>query len=591
MEDRDRTKEQLIDELVGLRQRIAELEATETERKRAEEALQRNERILQLFVENAPAAIAMFDRDMRYIAASRRYLIDYELGDQAVVGRSHYEVFPEIPDRWKEIHRRCLAGATEKADEDPFPRTSGKLDWVRWEIRPWYESTGEIGGIILFSEVITERKQAEEEIRHRSEDLVTLLEVSQTLAATLDLETVLQTTTDGVTELMGLKSAAVYLFEGEWLYLWATTPPLDPHMPETFRRAPLADHPHIREAVSTGLPVLLPDAATADLTPAERVISEARGLRTILYLPLLVGAQAVGTLIVATVGEPQVISEAEIDLCRTLANLAALAVENAWLYESVQRHAEELEQRVAERTAELAIAKDRAEAADRLKSAFLATMSHELRTPLNSIIGFTGIMLQGLAGPLNPEQEKQLNMVYGSARHLLALINDILDLSKIEAGEVEIVREEFDVASLVSKVVKTVSPLAERKGLELAVALSPEVGRIYCDRRRVEQILLNLVNNAIKFTKRGWVRIEGAIVENRLQVTVQDTGIGIKPEDMGKLFQVFRQVDTTITREHEGTGLGLAICKKLVTLLGGEIWAESEWGAGSTFTFTLPLSD
>jgi len=226
---------------------------------------------------------------------------------------------------------------------------------------------------------------------------------------------------------------------------------------------------------------------------------------------------------------------------------------------------------------------------DRLKSTFLATMSHELRTPLNSIIGFTGIMLQGMAGTLNPEQEKQLNMVYDSAKHLLALINDILDLSKIEAGEVEIVKEEFDVASLINKVVKTVSPLAEQKGLELAVALSPEAGRIYSDRRRVEQILLNLVNNAIKFTERGWVRIEGAIVGKHLQVSVQDTGIGIKREDMGKLFQVFRQVDATITREHEGTGLGLAICKKLVTMLGGEIWAESEYGVESKFSFTLPI--
>ncbi|MBI5943909.1 MAG: PAS domain-containing protein [Chloroflexi bacterium] len=139
-----------------------------TERKQAEDEMRRNEQIFRLFVEHSPAAIAMFDRDMKYIVASRRYQIDYDLGDQDVVGRSHYEIFPEMPERWKEIHRRCLAGATEKNEEDPFPRLSGKTDWVRWEIRPWYERTGEIGGIILFSEVITERKRAEEELRlHR----------------------------------------------------------------------------------------------------------------------------------------------------------------------------------------------------------------------------------------------------------------------------------------------------------------------------------------------------------------------------------------------------------------------------------------
>lgn len=136
-----------------------------TERKRAEEALQRNEQVLRLFVEHSPAAIAMFDREMKYIVASRRYLTDYDLGEQNVIGRSHYEVFPEIPERWKEIHRRCLAGGIEKADEDPFPRLSGKLDWIRWEIRPWYETNGEVGGLILFSEVITERKQARDELR------------------------------------------------------------------------------------------------------------------------------------------------------------------------------------------------------------------------------------------------------------------------------------------------------------------------------------------------------------------------------------------------------------------------------------------
>jgi len=238
---------------------------------------------------------------------------------------------------------------------------------------------------------------------------------------------------------------------------------------------------------------------------------------------------------------------------------------------------------------DLALAKERAESADRLKSAFLATMSHELRTPLNSIIGFTGIVLQGLAGPLNDEQSKQLGMVRTSGRHLLALINDILDLSKIEAGEVEIVKEEFAVPGLIGKVVETVSPLAEKKGLALAAALSPEVGQIYSDRRRVEQILLNLVNNAVKFTERGRVRIEGAIVDEYLRVSVEDTGIGIKAEDMGKLFQTFRQIQTVSTRDHEGTGLGLSICKKLVTMLGGEIWAESEYGVGSKFSFTLPI--
>jgi signal transduction histidine kinase len=257
-----------------------------------------------------------------------------------------------------------------------------------------------------------------------------------------------------------------------------------------------------------------------------------------------------------------------------------------------------LERRVAERTAELAEARDRAEAADHLKSAFLATMSHELRTPLNSIIGFTGIILQGLAGPLNAEQRKQLEMVRDSARHLLALINDVLDISKIEAGQLTVSSEAFDLSASISKAVGIVKPLAEKKGLALQAEIAPEIGALVSDPRRVEQILLNILNNAIKFTDRGTVTLTAEIAPSAppatqpvVQISVADSGIGIKPEDLSKLFQPFRQIDTGLSRQHEGTGLGLAICRRLAELLGGEIRAESEWGKGSVFSLTLPLKE
>ena len=258
-----------------------------------------------------------------------------------------------------------------------------------------------------------------------------------------------------------------------------------------------------------------------------------------------------------------------------------------------------LELEVNERTKELRAALVRAEAADRIKSAFLATMSHELRTPLNSIIGFTGVILQGLAGPLNAEQAKQLGMVRHSARHLLELINDVLDISKIEAGQLEVRAEPFDLRASLERVTALVQPLADKKRLTLSTVLPPEPGIMESDRRRVEQILINLLNNAIKFTDRGSVTLTVAPVTDyrptpdappcpAVRLQVMDTGLGLRPEDVATLFQPFRQIDMGLARQHEGTGLGLVICRRLAALLGGEISVVSEYASGSTFTLTLP---
>lgn len=257
---------------------------------------------------------------------------------------------------------------------------------------------------------------------------------------------------------------------------------------------------------------------------------------------------------------------------------------------------ESLERKVAERTADLEIALARAKAADQIKSAFLASMSHELRTPLNSIIGFSGIMLQGLAGDLNAEQTKQLGLVRGSARHLLALINDVLDISKIEAGELEVRLKAFDLKASIGRIVASVMPMAEKKGLVLSADFRDLPDDFVSDQRRVEQMLLNLLSNAIKFTEQGTVKLSAEIssevagrVGPALLVRVADTGIGIQAEHLPMIFQAFRQIDTGISRQHEGTGLGLAICRRLADRLGGDIEVESEFGRGSVFTLVLPF--
>jgi signal transduction histidine kinase len=461
----------------------------------------------------------------------------------------------------------------------------GNHKWVRTIGYP-VKKDGKVVKVRGSFQDITERKRAKDEIRQRARELEAINALGRQVSVSLSLDQVVAAALKGVTEAVAPDLTLLFLREGDRLILRGTGPKSSrfahPETPEHYIGECLC-----RLAAGEGEPIY-----TRDIHADPRCTWEEcrkAGLRSFAALPLHGEDGTIGVLGVAS-GTPRDF-EGQAVFLETLADQVALGVQNATLYAQVKRYAAELEQRVAQRTTELKVAMEKAQEADRLKSAFLATMSHELRTPLNSIIGFTGIILQGLAGPLNAEQAKQLGMVQNSARHLLALINDVLDISKIEAGQFETVSEPFDVHDVVDRAIQTVAPLADRKGLKLVARVAPEVGHITSDRRRFEQILLNLLNNAVKFTDQGEVRIECRIDEGRLATRVMDTGMGIRPEDMGKLFQVFQQIDTGLTRQQEGTGLGLSICKRLVEMLGGQIWTESEWGKGSTFTFTLPIGE
>jgi PAS domain S-box-containing protein len=238
---------------------------------------------------------------------------------------------------------------------------------------------------------------------------------------------------------------------------------------------------------------------------------------------------------------------------------------------------------------DLARANDELKRADRVKTEFLAIMSHELRTPLNSILGFTGVVLRRLAGPLTEEQEKQLRMVHGSATHLLHLINDVLDLSRIESGHVEIHAEDFPPAETIARAIRTVEVTARQKGLALVAEL-PALPEIRGDEQKFLQILLNLLGNAVKFTHEGRITVTSRVTGGMIVTSVADTGIGIPADKQGILFQPFQQVEGSSRRRYEGTGLGLYLCKKLVTLMGGQIALVSTPGRGSTFTFSLPVA-
>lgn len=242
------------------------------------------------------------------------------------------------------------------------------------------------------------------------------------------------------------------------------------------------------------------------------------------------------------------------------------------------------------KTEELETANMSLKEADELKSIFLASMSHELRTPLNSIIGFTGILLMGMVGELTEEQRKQLSIVKKSASHLLELINDILDISKVEAGKVELFLEEFEVNEVIAELVKSVEPTAINKGLYLNKKLDDKIIQ-FSDKRRFKQVILNLLSNAVKFTETGSVTVISNILDNGfLEISIADTGIGIREEDHKKLFEPFQQIDSSLTKKHAGTGLGLHLTQKLLKLLNGQISVKSSVGKGTTFVVTLPIN-
>ena len=304
---------------------------------------------------------------------------------------------------------------------------------------------------------------------------------------------------------------------------------------------------------------------------AARQLARYVGMVDAACVPLMSRDQALGLL---ALGRPEGhpgLDEGVLSFLEVIAANLGVALENARLYQSAIE--------TAERLAEV----------DRLKSQFLANMSHELRTPLNSIIGFSRVILKGIDGPLTDMQRTDLQTVYESGQHLLNLINDILDISKIEAGKMEIVFEEVNLQEIIKGVMSTAIGLVKDKPIELQHSVPPDLPVIRADGRRVRQVLLNLVSNAAKFTEQGFIRVEAMTAGDEVIVSVADSGIGIPPEKQKSIFEPFTQVDASSTRRAGGTGLGLSICKSFVELHGGRIWVESTVGVGSTFYFALPV--
>ena len=459
----------------------------------------------------------------------------------------------------------------------------GTLGARRIEVRPFTPAQMKLLETFADQAVIAiENVRLFKELQERTRELVesveemkALGEVGQAVSSSLDLETVLATIVSRAVDLSGTDCGVIYEFdETTQEFNLRASHRMEPEAVEGLRAARIKlGEGATGQAAMTRAPVQIPD--TFELR--ERAVSRVRtllnrlGYRSLLTVPILREQQIMGGLTVwrRQVGEfePEV-----VNLLQTFATQSALAIQNARLFREIEDKSKQIE------------------AANRHKSEFLANMSHELRTPLNAIIGFSEVLGERMFGELNEKQAEYTEDILSSGRHLLSLINEILDLSKVEAGRMELELATFDLPLAIDNARTFVRERATKHGINLDVTVDERLGDFVGDERKFKQILLNLLSNAVKFTPEGGrIGIKARQADGSVEISVSDTGIGIAPEDQARIFEEFRQVGGDYAHKVEGTGLGLTLAKKFVELHGGKIWVESEVGKGSTFTFTLPI--
>ena len=559
--------------------------------------------VLQTLVESAarlcntgPAQIWRRDGDVYRLAASQNQSPEYlsiekqqEIGPGrgTLVGRVAVERRAvQILDLWTDPEYEhkddARIGNLRSALGVPLLRGGepiGMFMTARYYVEPF--SDREVALITTFADqavIAIENVRLFEEVQARTGELArsvgelkALGEVSQAVNSTLDLKTVLETIVAKAVQLSQTDAGAIYVYSksSEKFRLRATYG-MSEELTAAITGQTVGLHDAgIGEAARNQAPLQMPDLSQGVPSPLHQIVLDA-GYRSVLIVPLLRPNKVVGALVVRrkTPGE---FSESTVQLIQTFAAQSVLAIQNARLFSEIEEKGQQLE------------------IASRHKSQFLANMSHELRTPLNSVLGFSEMLADGLYGELPEKAKATLARIQANGKHLLGLINDVLDLAKIEAGQLTLTIDDYSIGQIVKTVAATAEPLARAKGLTLTatVAEGLPIGR--GDERRLSQVLLNLAGNAVKFTDKGSVDIAAGARDGQFEVLVRDTGPGIAPEHQSRIFEEFQQVDESSTRQKGGTGLGLAISKRIVEMHGGTIGLDSALGSGSTFRIAIPV--
>ena len=549
-----------------------------TERKKSEEALRKSQEQYALAAEGTNDGLWDWDIVANDIYHSPRWksMLGYE-ANELTNGFEEWGnlIHPEDHEYATTALDNYLTGKADTYDiEIRLRHKDGTWRWIRDRGKALRDGNGKAIRMAGSHSDITEQKKSEESIRRRNEYLAVSSEIGKIVTSTLDLNAIFVRTVNLIIERFSFYHASIFIVAetGFTTILKESTGEAGAEMKRKRHSLQLDDKSIVGKVAKDGKAVVVNDVRVDPLHKFNPLLPDTRAEAA---LPLRVGNRVIGAIDVQS-RAVDAFAEDEITVLQTLADQVAVAIDNARSFELSQEAVMEMRE------------------IDRMKSQFIANMSHELRTPLNSIIGFSRVIIKGIDGPVTELQQQDLTAIYNSGQHLLGLINDILDLSKIEAGKMELAFDEVNISDIISSVLSTMSSLIKDKPIEINRIIQSELPTVRADAIRLRQVMINLLSNAAKFTDEGSIIVKVGIQpdqegRNEVKVSVSDTGSGISKENQEKLFLPFSQVDTSPTRKTGGTGLGLSICQYIVTMHGGKIWVESDTGKGSIFHFTLPL--